>query len=126
MTKFVVENQGLGDPAAYLWLTVEILKYSNWGLPDVFSFIFFGFEKLGIANLSKSADYGSLGLVSTLKKWIMFFQKTNSLFKIRNFWYCHMSSEIIQIVTYDNYDDFQQLVNSKFSHKFISLFWGLF
>jgi hypothetical protein len=33
-----------------------------------------------------------------------------------------MSSEIIQIVTYDNYDEFQQHVNSKFSQKFISLF----
>jgi hypothetical protein len=35
------------------------------------------------------------------------------------------SSEIIRIVAYDNYDDFQH-VNSYFSQKFISLFWGLF
>jgi hypothetical protein len=41
-------------------------------------------------------------------------------------WYCHMSSEIIQSVAYDNnYDDFQR-VNFIFSQKFISLFWGLF
>ncbi len=39
--------------------------------------------------------------------------------------YCHMSSEIIQSVTYDNYDDFQ-LVDFIFSQKIISLFWGLF
>jgi hypothetical protein len=36
-----------------------------------------------------------------------------------------MSSEIIQSVAYDNYDDFQH-VNFIFSHYFISLFWGLF
>jgi hypothetical protein len=36
-----------------------------------------------------------------------------------------MSSEIIQSVTYDNYDDFQH-VNFMFSQIFISLFWGLF
>jgi hypothetical protein len=35
-----------------------------------------------------------------------------------------MSSEIIQSVAYDNYDDFQD--NFIFSQKFISLFWGLF
>ncbi len=35
-----------------------------------------------------------------------------------------MSSEIIQSVTYDNYDDFQD-VNFMFSQNFISLFWGL-
>jgi hypothetical protein len=34
-----------------------------------------------------------------------------------------MSSEIIQNVTYDNYDDFQH-VNSVFSQYFISLFWN--
>jgi hypothetical protein len=35
------------------------------------------------------------------------------------------SSEIIQSVDYDNYDDFQH-VNFLFSQNFISLFWGLF
>jgi hypothetical protein len=36
-----------------------------------------------------------------------------------------MSSEIIQNVAYDNYDDFQH-INFIFSQNFISLFWGLF
>jgi hypothetical protein len=36
-----------------------------------------------------------------------------------------MSSEIIESVGYDNYDDFQH-VNFISSQKFISLFWGLF
>jgi hypothetical protein len=36
-----------------------------------------------------------------------------------------MSSEIIQSVAYDNYDD-PQHVNFIFSQIFISLFWGLF
>jgi hypothetical protein len=36
-----------------------------------------------------------------------------------------MSSEIIQSVAYDNYDDFQQ-ANFVFWQNFISLFWGLF
>jgi hypothetical protein len=36
-----------------------------------------------------------------------------------------MSSEIIQSVANDNYDDFQH-VNLIFSHNFILLFWGLF
>jgi hypothetical protein len=36
-----------------------------------------------------------------------------------------MSSEIIQSVAYDNYDDFQH-VNLIFSQNFISLFRGLF
>jgi len=36
-----------------------------------------------------------------------------------------MSSEIIQSVAYDNYDDFQH-VNLIFSQDFISWFWGLF
>ncbi len=36
-----------------------------------------------------------------------------------------MSSEIIQGVAYDNYDDFE-LVNFIFSQNFISLFCGLF
>jgi hypothetical protein len=36
-----------------------------------------------------------------------------------------MSSEIIQSVTYNNFDDFQH-VNFIFSQNFISLFWGLF
>jgi hypothetical protein len=36
-----------------------------------------------------------------------------------------MSSEIIQSVAYDNYDNFQH-VNVIFSQNFISLFWGLF
>jgi hypothetical protein len=36
-----------------------------------------------------------------------------------------MSSEIIQSVTYDNYDDFQH-VNFIFSQKFISVILGLF
>jgi len=36
-----------------------------------------------------------------------------------------MSSEYIQSVTYDNYDDFQH-VNLICSKKFILLFWGLF
>ncbi len=36
-----------------------------------------------------------------------------------------MSSEIIQNVAYDNYDDFQH-VNFIFSQNFISLFGGLF
>jgi hypothetical protein len=36
-----------------------------------------------------------------------------------------MSSEIIQNVAYDNYDDFQH-VNFIFSQIFISLFWELF
>jgi hypothetical protein len=36
-----------------------------------------------------------------------------------------MSSEIIQSVAYDNYDDFQH-VNFIFSRNFISLFRGLF
>jgi len=36
-----------------------------------------------------------------------------------------MSSEIIQSVAYDNYDDFEH-VNFIFSQIFISLFWGLF
>jgi len=37
-----------------------------------------------------------------------------------------MTSEIIQNVAYDNYDDFVQHVNFIFSQNFISLFWGLF
>jgi hypothetical protein len=36
-----------------------------------------------------------------------------------------MSSEIIQSVAYDNYNDFQH-ANFIFSQNFISLFWGLF
>jgi hypothetical protein len=36
-----------------------------------------------------------------------------------------MSSEIIQSVAYDNYDDFQH-VNLIFSEKIVSLFWRLF
>jgi len=36
-------------------------------------------------------------------------------------WYCHMRSEIIQIIASDNYDGFQQL-NFIFSRNFISLF----
>jgi hypothetical protein len=36
-----------------------------------------------------------------------------------------MSNEIIQSVTYDNYDDFQY-INVIFSQNFISLFLGLF
>jgi hypothetical protein len=36
-----------------------------------------------------------------------------------------MSSEIIQSVAYDNYDDFQH-VNFIFSQISISLFWGFF
>jgi hypothetical protein len=40
-------------------------------------------------------------------------------------WYCEMSSEIIQNLHYDNYDDFQH-VDFIFSQNFISLFWGLF
>jgi hypothetical protein len=36
-----------------------------------------------------------------------------------------MSSEIIQSVAYDNYDDFQH-VNFIFSQNLISLIWGLF
>jgi len=36
-----------------------------------------------------------------------------------------LSSEVIQSVAYDNYDDFQQ-VNFIFSQKCIPLFWGLF
>jgi len=36
-----------------------------------------------------------------------------------------MSSEIIQHVAYENYDDFQH-VNFIFAQIFISLFWGLF
>jgi hypothetical protein len=42
-------------------------------------------------------------------------------------WYCDTSSEIIQNVAYDDYDDFQH-VNFIFSQNFISLFffWGLF
>jgi hypothetical protein len=40
-------------------------------------------------------------------------------------WYYDMSSEIIQSVACDNYDDFQH-VNFIFSQIFISLFGGLF
>jgi hypothetical protein len=36
-----------------------------------------------------------------------------------------MSSEIIQSIAYDNYDDFRH-VNFIFSQKIISLFWRLF
>ncbi len=36
-----------------------------------------------------------------------------------------MSSEIIQSVAYDSYDDFQH-INFIVSHKCVSLFWGLF
>jgi hypothetical protein len=36
-----------------------------------------------------------------------------------------MSSEIIQSVAYDNFDDFQ-LVNFIFSQNFISRFWELY
>jgi len=36
-----------------------------------------------------------------------------------------MGNEIIQNITYDNYDDFQH-VNFIFSQNFISLFWRLF
>jgi len=39
--------------------------------------------------------------------------------------YCDMSSEIIQSVVYDNYNNFQH-VNFIPSQNFISLFWGLF
>jgi hypothetical protein len=77
--------------------------------------------------------YCSLRSVSTLTKWIMFFfSKNEFVFKFWNYiffhyllWYCDMSSEIIQSVAYDNYDDFQH-VNFIFSQIFISLSWGLF
>jgi hypothetical protein len=36
-----------------------------------------------------------------------------------------MSNEIIESVTYDNYDDFKH-VNLILSHIFILVFWGLF
>jgi hypothetical protein len=39
--------------------------------------------------------------------------------------YCDVSSEIIESVDYDNYDDFQH-VNFIVSQNFISLFWRLF
>jgi hypothetical protein len=40
-------------------------------------------------------------------------------------YYCDISSEIIQNVDYDNFDNFQH-VNFIFSQNFIALFWGLF
>jgi hypothetical protein len=46
-------------------------------------------------------------------------------FSIIYYKYCDTSSEIIQSVAYDNYDDFQH-VNFIFSQDFISLFGGLF
>jgi hypothetical protein len=55
----------------------------------------------------------------------------NSIFKFGNYiqfsiiyYNIVMSSEIIQSVAYDNYDDFQ-LVNFIFSQNFISRFWEL-
>jgi hypothetical protein len=48
-------------------------------------------------------------------------------FKINIFhdllWYCHMRIEIIQIVTYNNYDDFQHL-NFIYWQKIISLWFN--
>ncbi len=72
--------------------------------------------------------YPNLGSVSTLTKWIIiFFQKIISFLKLEiiDFFHDLLSSEVIQSVAYDNYDDFQQ-VNFIFSQKFIPLFWGLF
>jgi len=40
-------------------------------------------------------------------------------------WYCHMKSEIIQIVAFDSYDGFQQL-SIIFSQRFVSIFWRWF
>ncbi len=65
--------------------------------------------------------YCNLKSIFTFTKWIFFNYK---IFH-RLLWYCHMSSEIIQSVTYDNYNDFQY-ANFIFSQIFISLFWGLF
>jgi len=76
--------------------------------------------------------YQSLRSVSTLTKPIItFFLKMNSFFNLRiiiifiSYSYCDMSSEIIQSVVYDNYNEFQH-VNFIPSQNFISLFWGLF
>ncbi len=57
----------------------------------------------------------------------IFFSKMDFILKFRNYiyfhhllQYCDLSSEIIQNVAYDNYDDFQH-VNFIFSQNFISL-----
>jgi hypothetical protein len=68
-----------------------------------------------------------------LTKWIIyFFSKKEFIFQFFNYifshhllQYCDMSSEIIQNVASNNYNDFQH-VNFIFFKIFISLFWGLF
>jgi hypothetical protein len=76
--------------------------------------------------------YHRLRSVSKLTKWIIIFSKKLFVFKIWNYWifhdllwYCHMHTQISPSVANDNYDDFQH-VNFIFSHKIISVFWGLF
>ncbi len=86
---------------------------------------------IGLAHQGKDIGFRFIieYTVSTLTKWIINFFK--NLFHFWNYWifhdllwYCHISSENIQSVAYDNYDDFQH-VNFRFSQKIISLFWGL-
>jgi hypothetical protein len=70
----------------------------------------------------------SLGPVFTCTKPIVFlaknldhFNECESTIFHDAFWYCHMRSEIIQIVSCDNYDGFQHL-SFIFPWKFTSLF----
>jgi len=102
--------------------TSKILKERNWIFKtlDYFKVLF------------RIYLYCRLGSVSTLTKWINVFSKNenfkffwNYIFFYHLLWYCDMSSEIIQNVAYENYDDFQH-VNFMFSQNFISLIWGLF
>jgi hypothetical protein len=72
----------------------------------------------------------NLGSDFTLIKCI-FFSKKNLIFNLKLLlfhyllWYCHTSSEIMQCLDCNNYDDFQH-INFILSQKFVSLFWGLF
>jgi hypothetical protein len=71
-----------------------------------------------------SPGYCSLGSASPLKKLIIRFWK-KIIFEIFFFHdlllYCHMRSEILQILACNIYDDFQHLT-FKFSPKFIPVF----
>jgi hypothetical protein len=76
--------------------------------------------------------YRSLGSVSTLMKWIIFFfQKPNLVFNFEIYkifhallWYCHMSSEIIQSVIDDILQWFSTCQLHILTKKIVSLFWG--
>jgi hypothetical protein len=75
--------------------------------------------------------YCSLGLVSTLTKWIIFFQKLYLFYSFEiigfSIIYYNILIWVMKLFTlyHDNYDDFQH-VNLTFSQNFVSLFGELF